>query len=274
MIMLIGGAGAAQYRNPRLFSWLRLQARIGAQICGVDSAPYILARAGLLSGRAAVLHWPLLPGFQEQFPNTDAADHLFTTDGAVTTCAGGAAAVDMMLHLITNAHGAPLAGDIADRLAHHPLRAADTPQRVTMGRGTQSLPDTVRAAVDLIENHISEPLSVPEIAAATGLSQRQLVRQFDKVMGCSVVQFSLLMRLQHARVLLISTALGIREISTASGFNSLSHFDFAFKKCFGQQPGNYRATWHENAAEPEWPAALSQFLDEGEARKRAQNAGP
>jgi AraC family carnitine catabolism transcriptional activator len=54
------------------------------------------------------------------------------------------------------------------------------------------------------------------------------------------VQFGLLSRLQHARALLIGTKKTIREIATASGFNTLSHFRSAFRCCFGRVPSQYR----------------------------------
>ena len=82
----------------------------------------------------------------------------------------------------------------------------------------------------LIENNIEEPLTVPQIAKILGISQRQLERQFKKNVGCTVVQFSLLKRLQNARLLLISTDMSIRQIATASGFNTMSHFAFSFGK--------------------------------------------
>jgi AraC family carnitine catabolism transcriptional activator len=113
----------------------------------------------------------------------------------------------------------------------------------------------------VIERNMTEPLTVPEIAAYIGLSQRQLERQFKKSIGCSIVQFGLLMRLQHARVLLISTDLGVRESATASGFNSLSHFAYAFKKCFGRRPRDYRQAWPEQDSAPHWPGTLGRFLD-------------
>ncbi len=38
------------------------------------------------------------------------------------------------------------------------------------------------------------------------------------------------------RVLLIATDLSVREIATASGFNTLSHFAYSFGKCW---PSDY-----------------------------------
>ena len=96
--------------------------------------------------------------------------------------------------------------------------------------------------------------------AALDISQRQLERQFKKHVGCTVVQFGLLRRLQNARVLLISTNLGVREIAIASGFNTLSHFSYSFSKFFGRRPSEYREAWPPNETAPNWPGTLSDFL--------------
>lgn len=270
LVLVLGGWGNEHYRNPRALSWLRLQARLGVRICGIEIGAYLLARCGLLDGKQATTHWPYLLAFQEQFPDVHTVEQLFTSSGQILTCGGGAAGVDLMLHLIGERHGEKLAGEISDLIMHHPIRDAETPQRMTLGRGTEKLPEAVRRTVDVIENHLSEPLTVPEIAVHVGISQRQLERQFVKQMGCSVVQFGLLLRLQHARVLLISTGLSVREISAASGFNSLSHFAYAFKKCFELGPRDYRKNWSEKDDEPQWPGTLSLFLNSIEARRRVE----
>ena len=106
-----------------------------------------------------------------------------------------------------------------------------------MGHGMDALAPAVRAAISLIEQNVSEPLGVPEIAAHLGLSRRQLKRdeekwlpvflknhattrnperQFKQNIGCTVVQFGLLLRLQHARVLLIATKLSMPLPPTTS----------------------------------------------------------
>jgi len=261
IVFLAGSWGSEHYNDPGLIAWLRRQARMGVRLCAVEMAAFVFARAGLLAGRQATTHWSYLAGFQEKFPDILAAEQLFTIDGRIMTCAGSTAASDLMLHLVRADHGSPLVGEISDNIMHHPVRPASAPQRKTLGRGVESLPASVSAAIDLIEANISEPLPVPEIARQVGISQRQLERLFNQAMGCSVVQFGLLLRLQHARVLLISTDLGVREISAASGFNSLSHFAHAFRKFFGRRPSEYRLAWPEQEDAPTWPGTLSKYLD-------------
>ena len=261
LVFIVGSWGTEHYANKQMFSWLRRQARNGARLCAVEMGSYILARAGLLAGRKATTHWSYLAGFQEQFPDVEVKEQLFTEDGAILSCSGATAGLDLMLHLVGTQHGDALAGEISDQIMHHPVRQAAAPQRKTLGRGIATLLPDVQAAIEVIERNMAEPLTVPEIAAYIGLSQRQLERQFKKSIGCSIVQFGLLMRLQHARVLLISTDLGIRESATASGFNSLSHFAYAFKKCFGRRPSDYRQAWPEQDSAPHWPGTLGRFLD-------------
>ena len=260
MIFVMGSWGAESYTNKTVFSWIRRQAREGARICAVELGTYLVARSGLLSGRKVTTHWSYGPGFQEQFPDIAFVEQLFTQDAWLMTCGGGLAGVDLVLRLIGEAQGESLVGEIADQLMHHPVRPATAPQRRTMGRSTDTLPPMVREAIALIEKNIAEPLSVPDIADTLNVSQRQMERQFKAAIGCTVVQFGLLLRLQHARVLLISTTLSVRDIATASGFNTLSHFAFSFGKCFGRRPSEYRQAWPEKDSAPSWPGTLSKFL--------------
>ena len=259
-VFVLGSWGTEHYDNRTLTAWIRKRARAGENICGVELGCYIVARAGLLDRKPATTHWSWLSGFRESFDRVDVQERLFTIEGKIMTCSGGLAGVDLMLRLIERTHGSSFSGEIADQMLHHPIRTAGGPQRSTMGRSTETMLPLVREAMTLIEENIEEPLSVPEIAVALDVSQRQLERQFKKHVGCTVVQFGLLRRLQNARLLLISTDLSVREIATASGFNTLSHFAFSFGKFFGRRPSEYREAWPENEPAPSWPGSLSDFL--------------
>ena len=260
-LFVLASWGAEDYQNPQLFSWIRRQAREGVRICSVELGCYLVAKAGLLSGAKLATHWSWAPGFQEQFPDIALIEQIFTLDDPILTCAGGLAGVDLMLKLIGDAHGDSMAGEVADQMLHHPIRPATAPQRRTLGQGIDTLAPVLRQAITLIERNIPEPLTVPEIAATLGISQRQLERQFHRGVGCSVVQFGTLVRLQHARVLLISTKLTVREIATATGFNTLSHFAYAFRKCFDRRPSDYRQAWPTKDATPTWPGTLTRYLE-------------
>jgi transcriptional regulator GlxA family with amidase domain len=260
-VFVLASWGAEDYANRDLSGWLRRQSREGARLCAVELGCYPLIKAGLITTAKLATHWSWAPGVQERYPEVPLVEQLYTLDGPVLTCAGGMAGVDLMLRLIADRHGEGMAGEVADQILYQPVRPPEAPQRRTLGQSTDQFPPTLRKAIALIEENISDPLTVPGIAARIGLSQRQLERLFHRGMGCSVVQFGTLVRLQHARVLLIATKLSVREIAAATGFNSLSHFASAFRKCFDRRPGDYRQAWPPTEATPSWPGTLTGYLE-------------
>lgn len=261
IVFALASWGAEDYVNRDLAGWLRRQARDGARLCAVELGCYLLAKAGLLTGTPIATHWSWAPGFQERYPDIPLAEQLYTLDEPILSCAGGTAGVDMMLTLMAQRHGEGLAGEVADQMLYQPIRPPVAPQRRTLGQGTDQFAPILRQAIALIEANIAEPLMVPEIADRLGVSQRQLERQFHRGLGCSVVQFGTLVRLQHARVLLIATKLSVREIATATGFNAMSHFASAFRKCFDRRPSDYRQGWAPTEATPSWPGTLTAYLE-------------
>ena len=260
LVFVVASWGSEKYRRRETLSWIRRQERNGARICAVELGCYLVARAGLAESGGMASHWAWAPGFHEEFHDIPFKEQLFIQEGGVMSCAGAMAGLDLMLKLITDTHGERLAGEIADQLLHHPIRPGSAPQRQFMVQSTDTLPRTIEKAIALIEHHVSEPLSIPDIAKSLGVSQRELERQFRQNIGCTVVQFSLLLRLQHAQVLLIATELGIREVAAASGFNSLSHFSYSFSEYFGRRPSDCRQAWPEWESAPTWPGSLTSFL--------------
>jgi transcriptional regulator GlxA family with amidase domain len=277
IVFVLASWGAEDYANRDLLGWLRRHSREGARLCAVELGCYLLAKAGLLTDRQLATHWSWAPGFQERYPDIPLVEQLYTVGDTVLTCAGGMAGVDLVLRLIADRHGEGMAGEVADQMLHQPIRPASAPQRRTPGQGTDQFSPTLRSAIALIEENIADPLTVPDIADHLGLSQRQLERLFHSGLGCSVVQFGTLVRLQHARVLLIATKLSVREIATATGFNSLSHFASAFRKCFARRPSDYRQGWAPTEATPSWPGTLTGYLDtlrDRTARAVRDSTGP
>jgi AraC-like DNA-binding protein len=101
------------------------------------------------------------------------------------------------------------------------------------------------AARAFIEEHLTDPgLGAGQIAAAIGISERQLSRVFAAD-GVSVPRHILERRLQRARALLSSTAPAQRastvaEIAGRCGFTSATYFSHAFRGRFGQRAGDLR----------------------------------
>ena len=260
IIAVFGSWGSDHYDSPKLSNWLRRQERTGATLIGVELGVYALARAGLASRRRVTTHWSCMPGFAETYPKVDVCEQLYTIDGKIMSCAGGTAGLDMALHLIASGHGEQLAAEVSNQILHYPRRPPEGAQRYAAGGMDQDIHPDVRAAMGLLEAHIEEPWTVPQLCRELDVSQRQLERLFKRHTGCTIVQFSKLLRLQYGRVLLTSTRMSIREVSAACGFNSLSYFSLCFSNTFGKKPSEYRQAWPDSEPAPSWPGTVYSFI--------------
>jgi len=259
-IIVCGSWNAEQYKNEHLFSWLRLQNNYGVTLGGMCAGAYVLAKAKLLSGYNATMHWSWIPGFKEQYPRVTLKDQLFVIDRNRMTSAGGTTGIDMMLYLIESHHGVQLAQEVAEQILHGPIREQDLPQRKTRIGNQKILHPTIYECIVLMENNLEEILPIPYIANILGISQRKLERLFQKYLDTSAVGFYRILRLQFARVLLTQTSLSIREISIASGFSSFSHFSKSFTMQFDKNPSEYREAWPDSDSMPSWPGMSSSLI--------------
>ncbi|GAA2157879.1 type 1 glutamine amidotransferase family protein [Actinomadura napierensis] len=93
----------------------------------------VLAAAGLLDGLRATTHWALCDAMARLFPGVEVdPDVLFVDNGRILTSAGGAAGIDLCLHLVRLDHGAAVASAAARRCVVAPWR----------GRGRRSSSST------------------------------------------------------------------------------------------------------------------------------------
>lgn len=213
--------------------WSQAGARIGA----LDTGGFILAKAGLLDGKRATVHYEHIDAFIELFPKISVTEDLFVIDGNTFTCCGGVASVDLALSILANLQGEGAANATARYLFHHDLREPETSQNPSqlepVGRTT---PAIVRRAIATMETHLETPISVPDICDELQISQRHLNRLFKAYVRKTPVQYYRHIRLDRARGLVTQTEMKLSEIAVASGFNSQIHFSRAYHERFGLPP--------------------------------------
>lgn len=233
--------------EPHLFAdratmrWLQRLARQGVDLGSIDTGCYVLAKAGLLDGHRAAVHWEALDSFAEAFPQVEVVPNLFEIDRGRFTCSGGTAALDMMLHLIGLRHGYELAAAVSEQFIHDRIRDPRDRQRMTLRvRLGIAAPKLIRA-ISLMEANLEEPLALPRIAALAGLSPRQLERAFRRHLATTPNRYYLELRLGRARAMLLHTSLPVIEVAVACGFASAAHFSRAYRSAFGRPPRAERA---------------------------------
>jgi transcriptional regulator GlxA family with amidase domain len=98
----------------------------------------------------------------------------------------------------------------------------------------------VARVIELMEANRTEPLPVADLALAVNLCPSYLTRLFREHTGRSPARYDKDQRLEHARELLLSTFLSVKEVMAAVGWNDPSHFGREFKRRFGVGPRQLR----------------------------------
>lgn len=239
--LLLVCAGSGDAADAAAGKWLRGLARSGVALGGISLGAFVLADAGLLDGRRCALHWESLGAFAERFPRVRTTTDIFVIDGDRCTCAGGTAAMDMMLQMITERDGRALANDVSEQFIHARIRGTQDSQRMAVQSRLGVANEKLIAAIGLMEAANEDPRPVQQIAADVGLSPRQLERLFAKYLRASPSRHYLKMRLDRARAMLLQTTKPILDVAVAAGFTSASHFSRCYRAEYGHKPSDERA---------------------------------
>ena len=241
MVIVCSGVNIERYYNKSAYAWLREEYNRGVAVGGLCTGAHVLASAGLLSNRRCAIHWENLPGFSEAFPKANVFADLFEVDQNVYTCAGGTAALDMMLKLIGDDFDEDLVNRVCEQVLTDRVRNPTDRQRLPLRARLGVQNAKVLSIIELMESNLAEPLSLIEIADNVGLSRRQIERLFQQEMGRSPARYYLEIRLDRARHLLIQSSLPVVEVAVACGFVSASHFSKCYRELYARSPQQERA---------------------------------
>lgn len=229
LLLIVAGFDALEHAGgPVLRQVARLFPRFGT-VGGVESGSWVLARAGLLAGRAATTHWEDMEDFANAFPEVELRADRFVIDGNLVSAGGASPAFDLMLHLIRCRYGHRTALEVASVFIYDEAHAAtDAQPLVSLGRVAVREP-RVAHAIRIMEQSIEHPLTVAAIARRVGVSVRRLETLFTRTLGETPAAYFTKLRLQTARRFVVDTPLAMREIAIRTGFSSLSAFSRSFR---------------------------------------------
>jgi transcriptional regulator GlxA family with amidase domain len=205
---------------------------------GIDAAPWVLARAGLLDGHRATVHWEDLEDLAAAHPHVDVVPDRFVIDRNRVTISGAAPAADFMLHLIRARHGAALARQVANSFLTR-ARPGTEPQ-IAPPAPDPALDPRVATALARMEAQIDSPEPASATAHAVGLSPRRLEALFRQALNTTPAAHALDLRLQAARRMLTDTRHPLAEVALRTGFSSPATLSRAFWARFGHPPGALR----------------------------------
>ncbi len=99
--------------------------------------------------------------------------------------------------------------------------------------------ENITRAMAYISEHLSENISLCDIARQVGMGRTKLNEEFQEYLSISVYQYILRERMVLAQRCL-NQGHSVKEVSDLCGFNDCAHFIRTFKRYFSQTPGQYR----------------------------------
>jgi AraC-like DNA-binding protein len=95
----------------------------------------------------------------------------------------------------------------------------------------------ITRAVHWIRDHHDEAIRVGQLAALAGMSESTFHRHFRAVTRMTPIQYQKAVRLQEARLALVSGGHDVAEAAHAVGYDSASQFSREYRRLFGAPPG-------------------------------------
>ncbi|MBC7478779.1 MAG: GlxA family transcriptional regulator [Pseudorhodobacter sp.] len=241
-LLVCGGIDVQKSATKPILNWLRREARRGATIAGLCTGAYALAKAGLLDGKKATIHWENQDGFLEEFEEVNLTKSVFVMDGNRWSTAGGTSSLDLMLKVIAADHGEDVANTVADQLIYSTPRTDQDTQRLSIPTRIGVRHPKLSQVIQMMEGNIEDPMSPAELAEEVGMSTRQLERLFRRYLNRSPKRYYMELRLQKARNLLMQTDMSVINVALACGFASPSHFSKCYRSHYNTTPYRERGT--------------------------------
>ncbi|MBO0804180.1 MAG: GlxA family transcriptional regulator [Nocardiopsaceae bacterium] len=240
-LLLVPGGSGARRRDEELVAWIREAAPRAARVASVCTGAFLLAEAGLLSGRRVTTHWSKCTELADQYPDvTVDPDPIFIRDGNLATSAGVTAGIDLALALVEDDLGRGTALEIARQLVVFLRRPGSQSQFSTQLSAQVATRQPLRDVQQWVAEHPAEDLSVEALAARASLSPRQFARAFAAETGIPPGRYVDKSRLEAARRCLEDTADGVEETARSCGFGTPEAMRRAFIRELGVGPAEYR----------------------------------
>ena len=98
----------------------------------------------------------------------------------------------------------------------------------------------LKRALDYIETHLAEPVTLADLANCTGLSRMYFAAQFRTATGVRPREYLIRRRIERAQDLLSNSHLSLVQIALSVGFQTQAYFTTVFKRVVGETPHRWR----------------------------------
>jgi transcriptional regulator GlxA family with amidase domain len=240
-LIIVGGQGVSlPAKCQTTLNFVRGVAKRGARVASVCSGAYVLAEAGLLSGRPATTHWERTRDFLKRYPDVKLEpDRIFVRDGNIWSSAGSTAGIDLALAMVAEDHGDEIVQKTARQLVLYHRRSGGQSQ---FSQLLELKAPTGRFGPLLTwaREHLEARLTVDDLAERAGMSARHFTRAFIAETGTTPSKAIERLRIEEARARVQSSSEAIERVAETTGFRDPERMRRAFIRAFGQPPQSLR----------------------------------
>jgi transcriptional regulator GlxA family with amidase domain len=237
----IGGEASLPIRN--LIARTRDR---GTPIASACTGTFLLAESGILNGLRATTSWWLAPVFRGRYPEVrvDQSRMVIASDG-ITTAGAAFGHVDLALAIVRVSSPA-----LADLVARY-LVVDERPSQsaYTIPSALAQSDPTVASFERWARARLADPISIPDAAAAIGVSSRTLQRSVQRTMGVSPIRFVQDLRVEQASHLLRTTELSLETIARKVGYEHPNTLRVLLRERTGRTTRALRGTGYSAAAD-------------------------
>jgi transcriptional regulator GlxA family with amidase domain len=226
--------------DPALVEALKAVPARTRRLASVCTGSFILAQAGLLSGRRATTHWRHTGRLARAFPDVVVEpDAIFVRDRELFTSAGVSSGIDLALAMVELDYGSELVRKVARSLVVYVKRAGGQSQFSVLVEADPPPESALKVVTDAIAADPGVDHSVKKLASRASLSTRQLTRLFQSELAMTPARYVELVRTDFARAAL-EAGRTVTEAARLAGFGSPETLRRVFLNHLGITPKAYR----------------------------------
>ena len=247
VLLVTSGSLAANVRPKQDYlDWLRRRALESTRYGCVCNGAWPLGRAGLLDGKEVAVRRTDASQMANEFPRARIRpDKTLVHDGRLISSAGATAGLDLGLALVAEDWGQKLAEHVARRLGVNlPSETCQRAPYVATLAGESSIIGKVQRYID---DHLSDVLSIEQLADAVYVSRRTLSRIFAKYLHTTPSAFVDQVRVGAAKRLLEERNMPMKTVAFNCGFHNAAHMRMVFQRRLNVTPRQYRQQSEDTA---------------------------
>lgn len=204
-------------------------------------APYLGLRINLDSTRIATLVPKIFPNGVTAHPDTRGV-YVADSDHTIVEAA------TRLVSLFAAPDTAPLIVPLIIEELMIRLLLSPIGHRVAQIGLQESHIQRISRAIDWIRTHYDQPMLVDDLAAMVHMSTSAFHQHFKSITAMTPLQYQKVLRLQHARQLMLSANLDATQAAIHVGYASPSQFSREYRRLFGEAPTRDVARWRHTSS--------------------------